>query len=185
MAISIAAGKHNSLIQVLGKIKEHPEGKSGLIMELISPDFINLGNPPSMESCTRDVFDEHCVFNGDDLLKIAKSIASVSAQLHRKGINHGDLYAHNILVNKTATSILGDFGAASSYDVNSVIAPNIERIEVRAFGCLLEDVLGLVSENELSNHLRNKWEELIAGCTIPEVKSRRCFSEITVALNKF
>ena len=185
MEVSIAAGKHESLIQVLGKIKAHPKEKSGLIMELISPDFINLGNPPSLESCTRDVFDEECTFNGDELLKIAKSIASVSSQLHSKGINHGDLYAHNILVNKTADTILGDFGAASSYDVNSSLAHNIERVELRAFGCLVEDVLGLVSDKNLDNQLRNKWQQLITACKNSEVKFRPSFSEITEELNMF
>tara|TARA_B100000809_G_scaffold138675_1_gene136298 strand:+ start:2742 stop:4043 length:1302 start_codon:yes stop_codon:yes gene_type:complete len=185
MEVSIAAGKHESLIQVLGKIKTHPEEKSGLIMELISPDFINLGNPPSLESCTRDVFDDECVFNGGELLNIAKSIASVSSQLHNNGINHGDLYAHNILVNKTADCLLGDFGAASFYAVNSVLAHNIERVEVRAFGCLVEDVLGLVSDKDLDNQLRNKWQQLITACKKLEVKSRLSFSEIIDELNKF
>ncbi|MDO7174122.1 leucine-rich repeat-containing protein kinase family protein [Mariniflexile sp. AS56] len=185
MGISIAAGMHVNLIQVLGKIKNHPEAKSGLIMELISPTYINLGNPPSLESCTRDVFDDSSVFNGGELLHIAKSIASVSCQLHSKGINHGDLYAHNILVNKTAECLLGDFGAASVYNVNSVLATTIERVEVRAYACLLEDVLGLVDENEMNIPLRNKWKKLIADCTSPDVKVRPSFSNILEELNNF
>ncbi|GAL79456.1 serine/threonine protein kinase [Algibacter lectus] len=107
MAISIAAGAHENLIPVLGKIKNHPEDKIGLIMTLISPDYVNLGNPPSLQTCTRDVFDETSIFNADELLKIVKSIASVCQQLHKKGINHGDLYAHNILVNASADCLLG------------------------------------------------------------------------------
>ncbi len=185
MEISIAVGTHKNLIPILGKIKNHPEDKSGLIMKLISPTYINLGNPPSLETCTRDVFDEKCVFKGAELLKIAKSMASVGAQLHKKGINHGDFYAHNILINKKADCLLGDFGAASFYDVKSVFAPNIERVEVRAFGCLLEDILNLVSQNELNRALRNKWQKLITDCTIPEVKSRLNFSEILEVLNQF
>lgn len=185
MEISIAAGNHESLTQVLGEIKNHPEEKSGLIMKLISPEYINLGNPPSMESCTRDVFDDTTVFNGEELLKIAKSIASVCAQLHSRGINHGDLYAHNILVNKTANSILGDFGAASFYDINSALAHNIERVEVRAYGCLIEDVFGLVSENEFNDLLQKKWLKLITDCTITDVKARLSFSDILEELDRF
>ncbi len=154
-------------------------------MELISPAYINLGNPPSMESCTRDVFDDACAFNGAELLKIAKSIASVSAQLHYKGINHGDLYAHNILVNKTTDTLLGDFGAASLYDASSLIAHNIERVEVRAFACLVEDILSLVNENELDKQLHNKWKQLITICSISDVKSRPNFAEILIELNNF
>jgi len=185
MEIAIAAGIHKNLIQVLGKIKSHPEEKSGLIMELISPDFINLGNPPSMKTCTRDVFDENSVFNRDELLKIAKSIASVSSQLHRKGINHGDLYAHNILVNKTAECLLGDFGAASFYDINSALADNIERVEVKAYGCLIEDILNLVTEIEMDSQSHNKWKKLIQDCTISNVTSRLSFSEISTVLSQF
>lgn len=185
MELAIAAGDHENLIPVLGKIKEHPEAKSGLVMELIATNYINLGNPPSLETCTRDVFDEEMVFNSAELLKIAKSIASVCSQLHQKGINHGDLYAHNILVNKTADCLLGDFGAASFYDVNSVLALTIERVEVRAFGCLLEEIVPLVSIHELTTELRNKWQKLITDCTIPEVISRLSFSEIVTALHKF
>ncbi len=185
MEIAIAAGFHESLIEVLGKIKDHPEDKSGLIMKLIAPTYINLGNPPSLETCTRDVFDENAGFSGAGLLKIAKSIASVSSQLHSKGINHGDLYAHNILVNNTADCLLGDFGAASVYDVNSAHAGTIERVEVRAFGCLLEDVLGLVSQTEATKQHHNKWQKLINDCTISEVKSRHSFSDILEELNTF
>ncbi len=178
MEASISAGFHQNLIPVLGKIKNHPEAKGGLIMRLISPSYSNLGNPPSLETCTRDVFDEQVVFNGDELLKIAIGIASVCAQLHSKGINHGDLYAHNILVNHTADCLLGDFGAASFYDVNSELASKIERVEVRAFGCLLEDVLGLVGQSELAAHVRHQWLKLIADCTVSDVNLRPSFAEI-------
>ena len=185
MAISIAAGAHENLIPVLGKIKNHPEDKIGLIMTLISPDYVNLGNPPSLQTCTRDVFDETSIFNAEALLKIAKSIASVCEQLHKKGINHGDLYAHNILVNASADCLLGDFGAASFYDVNSKLAHNIERVEVRAFGCLVEDVLGVVRENGMNNKLRETWQKLIADCTDVDVKSRPGFSDILELLKTF
>ena len=185
MKVAIAAGIHENLIQILGKVAGHPEQKSGLIMELISSSYINLGHPPSMETCTRDVFDAQAVYAGEELLKIAKSMASVCAQLHRKGINHGDLYAHNILVNKTADSLLGDFGAASFYAINSALAPNIERVEVRAFGCLVEDVFNLVPKEALHNELRIQWQQLIAACTLSKVKDRLSFSEIVAELNQF
>lgn len=185
MGIAISAGNHASLIEVLGKIKNHPEEKYGLIMSLIPPTYFNLGNPPNFDTCTRDVFDETLVFTGQDLLKIAKDIASVCVQLHSKGINHGDLYAHNILVNKQAECLLGDFGAASYYDVDSAQAVNIECIEVRAFSCLIEDVLNLVKENEMNDHQRKLWMELISECRCVDVKSRPRFSEILRKIDTF
>ncbi|MFT4833368.1 MAG: hypothetical protein ACJAVY_001547 [Marinoscillum sp.] len=184
MEASIAAGFHQNLIPVLGKIRNHPEGKSGLIMRLISPSYFNLGNPPSLESCTRDVFDEKALFSGDELLIIATGIASVCAQLHSKGINHGDLYAHNILVNQAAECLLGDFGAASFYDVNSELSSKIERVEVRAYGCLLEDLVSLVRESEMSPQLRDQWQKLIADCAASDVNLRPSFAEILEELEE-
>ena len=185
MKVAISAGSHKNLIPVLGKIAGHPEQKSGLIMELISPSYINLGHPPNMETCTRDVFEEQVIYSEEELLKIAKSIASVCAQLHGKGINHGDLYAHNILVNNTAECLLSDFGAASFYAVNSVLGHHIERVEVRAFGCLVEDVFNLVPLNKMNKECKTQWEKLIVSCNHSTVINRPCFSRIVAELNQF
>jgi len=162
----------------ISKAKWHTKNKVGVT-------YVNLGNPPSLETCTRDVFDETKAFTEAQLLKIAKSMASVCAHLHQKGINHGDFYAHNILINENADTILGDFGAASFYDVNLPIAHNIERIEVRAFGCLLEDLLALVSTNEKANDALDKWHKLMQDSMLPEVKLRPSFFEISERLAGF
>ncbi len=189
MEVSIAVGKHQRLVEVLGCIKNHPEGKSGLVMKLISKAYVNLGHPPSLETCTRDVFEEGSQFSGADILRMAKQIAAVSVALHRKGINHGDLYAHNILVNtsvdKKADCLLSDFGAASFYEVDAVYASLIERIEVRAFGCLLEDLYQLADQAEMDKALHNKWQKLIADCRLPVVEQRLGFGEIEEVLKRF
>lgn len=185
MDVAILAENHSNLVPVLGKIKNHPENKIGLIMELIAPNYSNLGNPPNLNTCTRDVFDETTSFTNDEALKIVKSIASVSYHLHSKGINHGDLYTHNILINQQADCLLGDYGAASFYDVNFDLAPNIERIEVRAFGCLAEDIYGLIDKNKLSAQQNTKWQNLIADCVNLDVKSRPSFGEIIKELENF
>lgn len=180
MDIAIVAGKHKNLVEVLGKIQNHPEDKSGLIMKLISPDYSNLGNPPNLETCTRDTFEVGTTYSEDDLLKIAKSIASVCTQLHQKGINHGDLYAHNIMINK-GESLLGDFGAASFYNTNSELAGLIEKVEVRAYGCLLEDVL---SVTDIADNAKKTWHDLISKCQVNNVLNRPTFQEISEAVSK-
>ena len=189
MEVSIAVGKHQHLVEVLGRIKNHQQGKNGLVMKLISPVYVNLGNPPSLETCTRDVFKEGSHYSGAALLMMAKQIASVAVALHKKGINHGDLYAHNILVNtsidKSTECLLSDFGAASFYDINSDLATLIERIEVRAYGCLLEDLYQLVKADELEDTLRVKWNKLIADCKQPMVAQRLGFAEIEEILCGF
>lgn len=185
MNVAILAENHSNLVPVLGKIKNHPEKKIGLIMELIAPTYSNLGNPPNLNTCTRDVFDEKTSFTNEEALKIVKSIASVNYHLHSKGINHGDLYAHNILINKQADCLLGDYGAASFYDVNSVLAPIIERIEVRAFGCLAEDIFGLINKDSLNKQQNSKWQKLIDDCFNLDVKSRPSFGKIIQEINSF
>ena len=178
MKIAIEAGIHENLIPVLGKINNHPRGNNGLILELIPNCYSNLGNPPNFKTCTRDVFDGNKTISLKQALKIATYIASVCAHLHNKGINHGDLYAHNILINTEMDCLLCDFGAASLYDRNSAKAYNIERIEIRAFGCLLEDLLNLTNERANETDLYFKCEQIIDKCRNYDVKKRFSFSEI-------
>lgn len=142
MNACLAAGGHPHLVGALGKIVDCPDNRSGLILSLIPSDYQNLGNPPSLDSCTRDTYAVGTSFTVAAILRIAIGISSAAAHLHAQGIMHGDLYAHNILVNESGHSLLGDFGAASSYDLKDSIASlALERLEVRAFGCLLEDLL--------------------------------------------
>ncbi|WP_124948537.1 leucine-rich repeat-containing protein kinase family protein [Sulfuriferula thiophila] len=140
MAACISAGAHPGLINVHGKIHDHPENAIGLVMALVDPEFRNLAGPPSLDSCTRDVYAADTRFSLDTVLRIAHSIASAAQHLHARGIMHGDLYAHNILHNDAGKSLLGDFGAAS-FVADSGRAQALERIEVRAFACLLEELL--------------------------------------------
>ncbi|CAK7239307.1 MAG: hypothetical protein STHCBS139747_000737 [Sporothrix thermara] len=163
MAACLAAGQHVNLVQVHGQIRwgeedgeietdeeeaketeddKAPAFRGGLIMELIPPQYRVLGQPPSFDSCTRDCFAAaSSAATGDSnrlpvpaALAILSGVASAAAHLHARGIAHGDLYAHNILVahsapavdpsgadnaaTATATAthaILSDFGAATLY----------------------------------------------------------------------
>ncbi len=143
----IAAGTHRGLVNLIGEIEGHPEGKTGLVMELIPPGFFNLGLPPSLESCTRDVFKEDLQLSVFQILKIASTIASLAAHLHQKGIMHGDLYAHNTLIDHDGNTLFGDFGAASFYNIEDVeIATALQALEVNAYGQLLDDLISLCNE---------------------------------------
>ncbi len=142
MAACLAAGTHPNLIGAVGRIVAHPEGTQGLLMPLVDPAFRVLAGPPSLDSCTRDVYTAGTRFTPDVALKIATGIAAAAAHLHARGILHGDLYAHNILWNDAGDALLGDFGAASFLDPGDhATAEALQRAEVRAFGCLLEELL--------------------------------------------
>lgn len=139
----LVAGEHPNLIPVQGRLHGHPDDALGMVMPLIDPSFANLAGPPSLESCTRDIYAPDARFSPAQLLGIARGIAAAAAHLHAKGVMHGDLYAHNILWNEQGECLLGDFGAASFLPTHDeAFRQELQRIEVRAFGCLLEELLG-------------------------------------------
>jgi predicted Ser/Thr protein kinase len=141
MAACISAGAHPNLIPILGQLTAHPTGASGMLMPLIDAQFINLAGPPSLASCTRDSYPQGRWFDLTTVLALTLAIASAAAHLHRAGIMHGDLYGHNILYCDDGRVLLGDFGAASLCAPDAPQAQALQRIEVRAFGLLLEELL--------------------------------------------
>ncbi|MES2827238.1 MAG: leucine-rich repeat-containing protein kinase family protein [Bacteroidota bacterium] len=150
MSTCITAGDHFGLVKLIGQIDHHPNHKEGLVMELIPSRFSNLGNPPSLVTCTRDVFSNLKAPGIKQVLKIAATIASVAQLLHKKGIMHGDLYAHNTLTDPEGNTLFGDFGAASFYNKeDQLMATGLERLEISAFGYLLDDLLTLCAEQEV------------------------------------
>ncbi len=181
MSACMATGYHKNLVTVLGKIQQHPTQKLGLVLELIPPTFKNLGGPPSFDTCTRDTFKSETNFSLDTILTITKSIADAAKHMHLKGIMHGDLYAHNTLIDNDAQTIFGDFGAATAYHISDKNAPSIERLDVRAFGCLLEDLLNYNFEKD--NPLKNRLLQLRDDCMKEEVIERPSFTEIHDHLN--
>lgn len=141
MAACIGAGRHPNLIPVLGIVPDHPAHVPALVMPLVDSSMRNLAGPPSLQSCTRDIYGEDAIFSADAVLNIASGIASAAERLHAQGIMHGDLYAHNILYCGKGNAILGDFGAASLFEPGTKLASGLQQLEVRAFGCLLEELV--------------------------------------------
>lgn len=185
MAAYVAAGVHPNLVQVLGKLHNHPTGQAGLVFAFIPSDYQNLGHPPNFESCTRDTYSTDARFPLTAIARIGQAIAAAAAHLHEQGLMHGDLYAHNILVNSTGDSLLGDFGAASVISATSPATQRaLEQIEVRAFGCLLEDLLDRCQVNESSPqlHLFERLRQLQHACFNPTPGDRPLFSTICQSL---
>jgi len=175
MLTYIAAGNHPGLVKLLGQITAHPQDKQGLVMELIPQRFFNLGNPPSFATCTRDVFNAEMRLSGRQLINIAAVIASLAAQLHSKGIMHGDLYAHNTLIDEEGNALFGDFGAACFYDrSDDETAAALERIEVSAYGYLLDDLLNLCNEAHTDSNLL-KIAALRDACVSSQILDRPSF----------
>jgi hypothetical protein len=199
MAACMRAGAHPNLITVQGKIDSHPEGQAGLVMSLVGSHYRNLAGPPSLESCTRDVYAPELRFALSEALRIAVDMASVAEQLHANGIMHGDFYAHNILVEDAGHALLGDFGAACFVsDTNAKQARGLERIEVRAFGCLLEELLervGMAPESAVQeitiqetaiqkSAIQNELLILRDRCLSPDAQQRPSFQAIVSLLKQ-
>lgn len=182
MNACITAGNYDGLAELIGQITNHPENKKGLVMKLIPKSFYNLGLPPSFVTCTRDVFKPGMGLTPAQVLKIAATIASVAQHLHSKGIMHSDLYAHNILIDDEANTLFSDFGAACFYDLaESEVAKKLELLEVRAYGCLLDDLISLCND---PNHPGvEKLAMLRDMCMNNDVTSRPLFHQISSKLS--
>ena len=152
MMAALQAGRHPHLITALGRLTGHPEERQGVVMPRIAPQFQPLAAPPSMASCSRDVYAADATFTTAQIIAIAHGIASAAQHLHARGLLHGDLYAHNIL-RSGHQALLGDFGAASFITPhNQHHAQALQRLEVRAFGYLLEELLAHCSDADHALH---------------------------------
>ena len=185
MTACVSAGAHPNLIAVHGQVAGHPTGASGLVMALVEPQFRNLAGPPSLASCTRDVYAADTIFTLDAVVSLARGIASAARHLHQRGINHGDLYAHNILHNGKGQPLLGDFGAASFLAPDQTVqAQALQRLEVRAFSCLLQELLARCPPPVDPQHAqdeqatRQKLANLQATCAQQDTTARPLFAEI-------
>jgi hypothetical protein len=190
MASSIGAGAHQNLIAIHGKIQHHPAGTNGLVMSLIDTDFKNLAEPPSLDSCTRDMYSADTTFTLQAVLRMALGIAAAAQHLHSRGIMHGDLYAHNILHCGAGEVLLGDFGAASFIAAEDERrAHALQRIEVRAFANLLEELLERCSAGGgpvagESQTILKALAELQVRCAHSSPAMRPLFAEIRQSLQR-
>jgi hypothetical protein len=169
IAASLAAGQHPNLIEVQARLDGHPSGAEGLVMVLIDPAFGNLAGPPSLDTCTRDVYADGLRLSVNQALSVALGVASAALHLHERGLMHGDLYAHNVLWKTNGQCLLGDLGAAWFYDRTNDL---LERVEVRAWGCLLEELVAL------SEDVPAALNSLLARCLDEVVSSRPTFRAI-------
>ncbi|MGI4834499.1 MAG: leucine-rich repeat-containing protein kinase family protein [Janthinobacterium lividum] len=164
------AGLHPHLVPVRGQVVGHPAGTEALVLSLIDPTYTILAGPPSLASCTRDVYAPGTAFTPAAALRLALGVAEAAAHLHAQGILHGDLYAHNILCRPSGEALLSDFGAAAFFDPAAPEALGLQQLETRALGCLLEELLAHCPAAPAA--LRQPWQTLIDSCLQPAVARR-------------
>lgn len=141
MEACLAAGEHPNLVGGLGRISGHPAKTAGLLMPLLPPGWRPLAGPPSLASCSRDIYDPAQGFDAATLMRLARGTAAAAGHLHQRGLLHGDLYAHNILWDGTGgEAMLSDFGAASPLPP-AMPGAALQRLDVLAWGILLGELL--------------------------------------------
>merc|ERR1719469_338826 len=115
-----------SLVKVFGQTNS-----GNLVMELLT-DYKVLANPPSLQSCSRDTYNDDDTISSHQALSMVRQLLHTLMKLHLKGINHGDLYGHNILVSTKVEDdrvCLTDFGAAFFYDTTSEFGSLLQKVE--------------------------------------------------------
>lgn len=188
MAAYIAAGQHQNIIDVLGRIHGHPDKangafKGGLVMQLIPPHYQTLGQPPSLLTCTRDTYPDGARLSVENAVSILEDIAAAAAHLHYKKVAHGDLYAHNILTSEDGHALLGDFGAATVH--GGKVPPLVEKLEVLAFAHLVEDLLGLVTvTTDEERAVVGRLQSLHQRCSANSVPARPSFKQLLVEIER-
>lgn len=147
LATWLQAGHHPSLIAVQARLTGHPQQAQGLLMPLIGAEFQPLAGPPSLASCTRDIYPDALRLSPAAVRQLASDMASALSHLHARGLVHGDFYAHNILHDAAGHARLGDFGAATLLaPLPAAQALALQRLDVRALGYLLEELLERCTE---------------------------------------
>jgi len=153
---------YRNLIESLGyydEVSSDGVRSLGLVMEKVEGHL--LGSTPSFSSITRDTFPDGIKFSLSECLKIAKGVSAAIMHMHKFGIAHGDIYAHNILIGASGAVTLGDFGAA--YAMPKELKDRLTRIDWRGFGFLLDDLLTRCVEG-IGSDSRKELEGIRTGC---------------------
>ncbi|MCD9545397.1 protein kinase [Photobacterium carnosum] len=138
----LKTGAHSNLVASLAQVSE--PNYLALIMALIPAHYHNLGLPPTLITCTRDTFPAEFTLSIAAIATIVEQMTAVISHMQTRGVAHGDIYAHNVLVDDNANILVGDFGAASIYDdLTLEQQQKITAIEWRAIGYFIEDLLSI------------------------------------------
>ena len=200
LAASLAAGAHESLVTLLGRVHAHPDEdtasyQGGIAAQLLPPEYtpLALTFTPSSPSIPQE---EDGSFPLPAALELLTGLASALAHLHARGIAHGSVSAaENILASRAdAHALLCGFGAATVYGLSlphlsssseereaEEEAGLVEKIEVLAFGRVVEGVLGAVDIQEGEEGVKGL-RALAERCVGHEVGARPGFEEVVEGL---
>ncbi|MCJ2122767.1 leucine-rich repeat-containing protein kinase family protein [Methylobacterium sp. J-077] len=178
MEACLAAGTHPALTGALGRLVDHPDGAQGLLLRLLPAQWRVLAGPPSLATCSRDIYDPALRLDTRKALRIARAVVDAVAHLHGCGLLHGDVYGHNTLWDiETGAAVLSDFGAASALPAGEA-GLALARIEVRAVGVLLGELL------DLCDAAPNGLRVLAEACTKSDPERRPGLGEVAIGIGR-
>lgn len=142
VAVSLQAKNIKGLVQAEQAARQG--NQLMLITKLVPGEPKALANPPSFQSCTRSVYDDKVKLSQDDAMHIVQTVSNGLHALHERGIAHGDVYAHNVLVGQRQSDgmlsvALGDLGAAWPFPKE--IGNLVRAVEQRALHVLENEVM--------------------------------------------
>ena len=154
-----------------------------------------MGKVPSFQTVTRDEGPAPHATNlsTQQVIGAIWNIVNALEYTHTRGVCHGDVYLHNVLRDGKGVARLSDWGASFVYDHTLVeVASSIEKIEVLAFGRLVQDLfswnlnVAVPDSTELGSYLNtksgSKTMSLIASILQKDQSKRPTFREIKETL---
>lgn len=142
MAVRLARHDLPAMVRVLGQTA----ASNSLVMEYLD-HYTVLANPPSLVTCTRDVYDSQQQWRWTfaQAEHVVTTLLLTLQGMHATAsICHGDFYSHNVMIRHNDETSnddaplppdvrLCDLGAAFEYDRHAPYGKLVERVEVRAF----------------------------------------------------
>jgi Protein kinase domain len=152
-------------------------GRFGLVMDLVC-GMREVGAPPSFDSISRDVYPDSRFEKLADAAMIVREAARVAAAVHARRYAHGDLYGHNLLEDcATGRCFLTDLGASYPYE-----DARIEKIEVRAFGILVAELVAATPRGVKEEVARAGLLQIANQCMSRALEDRPAFAELAALL---
>ena len=136
-----------------------------------------LGGRPGGKSLLRCTYPPDQRWPTSFAVRCALDVAQACGACAAAGVCHGDVYAHNVVVDADGRATLVDFGAAFAFPATCGI--DFQRLEVRAFGLLLQE-LGDRCLPERHEGL----SALAAKCMDTTVAGRPSFDELDAELER-
>ena len=146
MAAGLWAGQHPHLLTPVAPVQGMPAGALAMALPLLPSTYTHLAAPPSLDSCTRDVYSPHASWSAERAQQLLGAVRSALQHLHARGVLHGDVYAHNVLWQPdSGCTLLSDLGAATLTDhLPAAQVAQLQAMEWRAFAHLQAEVLARV-----------------------------------------